>query len=39
MTVPGGSHGGFTVPEYQRAFRAIWQFLDEHVLASPSGGP
>lgn len=39
VTVPGGSHGGFTVPEYQRAFRAIWQFLDEHVLVSPSGGP
>lgn len=39
VTIPGGSHGGFTVPEYQRAFRAIWQFLSEHGLTGAAAGP
>jgi acetyl esterase/lipase len=31
VTIPGGSHGGFSDEQTLRAFREIWKFLDANV--------
>jgi len=41
ITVPGGGHGNFPMPEYQRAYAAIQAFLAKHVTGAktaPSAG-
>lgn len=35
VTIPGGSHGGFSDEQTLRAFREIWKFLDESMPPSP----
>jgi acetyl esterase/lipase len=34
ITVPGGGHGTFSAPEWQRAYAAIEKFLAAHVPAA-----
>jgi dipeptidyl aminopeptidase/acylaminoacyl peptidase len=36
VTIPGGSHGGFSDEQTLRAFREIWKFLD--ATLPPAGG-
>jgi acetyl esterase/lipase len=38
VTIPGGSHGGFSDEQTLRAFREIWKFLDA-TLPPPSPTP
>lgn len=42
ITIPGGGHGNFPLPEWQRTYAAIQSFLAKHVngaAAPPSAGP
>jgi hypothetical protein len=33
VTIPGGGHGGFTQPEYARAFERVWKFLKDNKIS------
>jgi acetyl esterase/lipase len=33
ITIPGGGHGGFTQPEYARAFERVWKFLKDNKIS------
>jgi acetyl esterase/lipase len=33
VTIPGGGHGGFTQPEYIRAFDSVWTFLKNNKIS------
>lgn len=41
ITIPGGGHGNFPLPEWQRAYAAVQVFLTKHLAGStgPSANP